>query len=94
MRRRDLPRQASYETGGLPLTDGVVPFADVEGVSNAIGAAAAGGGGGCQHTLRFLPGVGHFYREEGAVPKLSAPCADGYFMIKTESVTEIPLRFC
>jgi hypothetical protein len=61
---RDLPRQASYETGGLPLTDGVVPFVDVEGISNAIGAV---GGGGGQHTLRFLPGVGHFYREEGAV---------------------------
>jgi hypothetical protein len=45
----------------------VVPFVDVEGISNAIGAAAAVGGGGCQHTLRFLPGVGHFYREEGAV---------------------------
>jgi hypothetical protein len=41
-----------------------VPFVDVEGISNAIGAV---GGGGCQHTLRFLPGVGHFYREEGAV---------------------------
>ena len=52
--------QASYDTGPAMLTDGVVPYADVEGPANAVR----------HHTLRFLPGVGHFFREEGSSQKL------------------------
>ena len=54
------PRQATYDTGAEPLTDGVVPFADVEPPSNLIS----------DHTLRFLPNVGHYYREPGSADRL------------------------
>lgn len=56
----DQPRQAAYDTGAEPLTDGVVPFADVEPPSNLIP----------DHTLRFLPNVGHYYREPGSADRL------------------------
>jgi pimeloyl-ACP methyl ester carboxylesterase len=52
--------RAGYDTGEALLSDGVVPFTDVEGPANAI----------ADHTLRFLSGVGHFYRETGAATKL------------------------
>jgi pimeloyl-ACP methyl ester carboxylesterase len=52
--------QAFYDTGDAVLTDGVVPLADVEEPANRI----------ANHTVRFLPGVGHYYREEGAFEKL------------------------
>jgi hypothetical protein len=53
--------QASYDTGEGILTDGVVPLSDVEQVSNRVGSNRD-----ALHTLRLLPGVGHYYREEGA----------------------------
>ena len=52
--------QASYDTGNSMLTDGVVPLVDVEEPANRM----------INHTLRFLPGVGHYYREAGASDKL------------------------
>lgn len=54
------PSQAGYDTGTEPLTDGVVPFSDVEKVANLVP----------NHTLRFLPHVGHYYREEGSSHRL------------------------
>ena len=52
--------QASYDTGTSMLTDGVVPFSDTEWPANLCK----------KHTLRFLPNVGHFYREESSHDKL------------------------
>ena len=53
--------QATYDVGDAALlTDGVVPFTDVEQTANLIP----------NHTVRFLPGVGHYYREEGSQDKL------------------------
>jgi hypothetical protein len=52
--------QASYDTGDAMLTDGVVPLADVQEPANRI----------ANHTIRLLPGVGHYYRETGASDKL------------------------
>ena len=53
--------QATYDVGDAALlTDGVVPFTDVEHTANLIP----------NHTVRFLPGVGHYYREEGSNDKL------------------------
>ncbi len=52
--------QASYDTGSAMLADGVVPWTDVSEPANLVQS----------HTLRFLPGVGHFFREDGAAEKL------------------------
>lgn len=52
--------QASYDTGNEFLTDGVVPFTDVEAPANLIK----------DHTLRFIENVGHFFREDGSAERL------------------------
>jgi hypothetical protein len=54
--------QANYDTGTKLLTDGVVPFTDVEYPANLIK----------NHTLKFMEHVGHFYREDGSHEKLWA----------------------
>ena len=58
--------QASYDVGVELLTDGVVPFSDCEAPANLIR----------HHTLRFLPGVGHFYKEPGSSEKLFVALRD------------------
>jgi hypothetical protein len=64
--------QASYDTGSSMLTDGVVPYSDAEWPANL-----------CEkHTLRFLPNVGHFYREEGSQETLWVAVRD--WLIATE----------
>jgi|EP00945_MAST-04E_sp_MAST-4E-sp1_P006403 hypothetical protein len=52
--------QANYDTGAKMLTDGVVPFTDVESTANLIP----------HHTLKFMDNVGHYYREDGSHEKL------------------------
>lgn len=58
---------ASYDTGDAFLTDGVVPLSDVEQVCNRVGSNPSVP---AIHTLKLLPGIGHYYREEGANGKL------------------------
>ena len=42
-------------------SDGVVPLSDVPEYGNRLGG---------RHTLKLLPGVGHYYKEDGAKERL------------------------